>query len=513
MFDRPSAGLLMPLFSIRSHAQWGVGEFPDLPAFARVAKRGGFSYLLTLPLLESAPGQESPYSSCSFFALDPLFIRVTDVDDALENGEVTLDDEEKRTLTWVRSAPAIDHRAVRWLKDRVLRRAHARFVALSPSSERRARFLAFSGEHAAWLETYAVFRAIKHLHPESFHEWPAGLRDAEPSAVAAFRQEHASEIDYRRYLQWLAFEQHAAARAACREAGIALGGDEPFLVANDSADVWGHREQFRFDATVGAPPDAFSADGQEWGLPPYRWDALEANGYALFATRAAHAARLYDLVRIDHVVGLYRTYVRPLDKSTPYFVPDEEARQHAQGDAVLRRFLERGLAIIAEDLGVIPPFVRTSLEGLQIPGYRVLRWEQEHGRFRQPGEWPALSLATSGTHDTETSREWWERLPEWERRAVAEFPELQGLGAELRFTETVWEGILRTLYRSASRSVLLPVQDVFALRERINTPNTMGPENWSFRLPWTSEALASDEIMLGRLEKTRALAESTGRLR
>src|SRR6185503_10941941 len=126
-------------------------------------------------------------------------------------------------------------------------------------------------------------------------------------------------------------------------------------------DVWAHQELYRFDATVGAPPDAFSETGQDWGLPPYRWDRIDASGYELFRERGRHAAQHFDLVRIDHVVGLYRTYHRPLDKSPAFFVPAEERAQKSQGEAVLAAFAEAGADLIAEDLGVIPDFVRRSL--------------------------------------------------------------------------------------------------------------------------------------------------------
>lgn len=527
-FERRSLGLLVPLFCLRSGEGWGTGEYPDLARLARWARTGGASFVLTLPLLEPSPGQESPYAACSFRALDPLYIALRDVPEHVELGGVaSLDPRERLTLDAIEEAPRVDHSGVRWLKLRALERAFDQLMAKPASHPRRLALAAFEREHAGWLEPYALFRAVKAQHPESCREWPGGLAEAEPSALARFTEAHPRELALLRYLQWIAFTQLAEAREEMHRAGVALFGDEPFLVADDSADVWSRRELFRFDATVGAPPDAFSADGQEWGLPPYRWDALRERGYDLFRERGAHAARLYDGVRLDHIVGLYRTYHRPRDGSPHFFYPAEPGAQRAQGEAVLEAFRASGLELLAEDLGVIPPFVRESLERLQIPGYRVLRWEKDGPRFRDPAAWSALSVATTGTHDTESSIDWWEQLSREEREQARAWPRLRALFPEgappiegeaarapderARFTEALWRALLSTLLESASCAALVPIHDLLALRDRVNTPNTVGPLNWSVRLPWTLEVLERDPIVRGRMRFVEELARATGR--
>jgi 4-alpha-glucanotransferase len=316
-------------------------------------------------------------------------------------------------------------------------------------------------------------------------------------------------------VQWLAFRQLERAREVLRSRDIHLGGDEPFLVAEDSADVWAHQDLYRFDATVGAPPDAFSATGQDWGLPPYRWDRIAESDFALFRERGKHAARCFDLVRIDHVVGLYRTFNRPLDKSQDcYFVPRNEGEQKAQGEAVLRAFGQGGADLIAEDLGVIPDFVRESLAALNVPGFRVLRWEQRGGRFRVPSSWPSVSVATSGTHDTETSAVWWDALPDHERAAIREIPELGAIPVELSqtYNHQVHAALLEALLGAPSSLALVPVQDIFGLRERINIPNTVGPQNWSWRLPWSIETMDKEEHVGAQLDALALIARRTGRV-
>ncbi len=515
LLEKRLAGLLVPLFSIRTGHEWGVGEYPDLARFAEWAAEGGFSLIMSLPLLEPSPGQESPYSSCSFFALDPLYVRVGDVPEFEELGGLSsLTHEERDLLEQVCEAPRVRHADVRRLKEGVFARCFARFAERARDSERARDFQRFKEEHAHWIHDYALFRTLKAIHPESWRDWPEHLRNADPDALARIRHDHASTIEFRTWLQWIAFRQHETARARARACGVALGGDEPFLVADDSADVWAHKERYRFDATVGAPPDAFSADGQEWGLPPYDWQRCSAEDYALFRERGRHTSLLYDIVRIDHVVGLYRTYHRPRDKSPHYFWPPEEPQQRAQGEAVLRAFASSGTELFAEDLGVIPDFVRASLSSLGIPGYRVLRWEKDHDRFRDPSTWPELSVSTTGTHDTDTSFEWWDALSDHERRAALEIPTLSRLGwsSAKRYDEEVLGALLETIYRAPSRLVIVPIQDMLGLRDRINTPNTVGPENWSWRLPWTVSGMREDAIVRGRQRKAVRLAALTARL-
>jgi 4-alpha-glucanotransferase len=512
ILDRKRAGLMVPLFSVRSGSGWGVGELRDLTGLARWASSGGFSAILTLPLLEPSPGQASPYASCSFFALDPLYLSIDEIEDFA--GRESLTPAERTRLDEAEGAPRVSHAKVRELKDAVLERAFARFTEKVDAASSRAKDLArFEEEHRHWLPEYALFRTLKAHHPESWRAWPEGLRDAQPSAIAAAKKQHAREVRLRVYLQWLAFRQLEAARAEMAKLGVGLIGDEPFLVADDAADVWAHRELYRFDATVGAPPDAFSADGQEWGLPPYRWDAIREARYALFRERGAHTSKLYDAVRIDHVVGLYRTYHRPIDKTVAhFFYPTAQEEQLAQGEAVLQAFAASGTELIAEDLGVIPDFVRASLTRLGIPGHRVLRWEQEGGRFREPKSFPELSLGTTGTHDTESSAEWWDALTEWERTS---FTSLDGMthlakGHE-RWDDPVWAALLWKVLSAPSRLVIFPIQDVLSLRARINTPNTVGPDNWSWRLPWTTPALESDAILGSRMKLVKKLAAQHGR--
>ena len=180
---------------------------------------------------------------------------------------------------------------------------------------------------------------------------------------------------------------------------------------------------FDFERTVGAPPDGFNPEGQKWGLPAPRWERIRADGFALLRKRIRHARELYDFIRVDHVVGLFRTFSFGLVPGAKGgFSPAAEPEQRAQGEAVLGAILEEAGAtiVVAEDLGVIPPFVRASLSALGVPGYKVMRWEKINDgtpaeAFVPPAEYPETSLATTSTHDTDTLAEWWDAAPADER--------------------------------------------------------------------------------------------------
>jgi 4-alpha-glucanotransferase len=282
---------------------------------------------------------------------------------------------------------------------------------------------------------------------------------------------------------------------------VALFGDFPFMVDTDSADVWAHQDLFRFDATVGVPPDAFSATGQDWGLPVYRWDVMEARDYRWLRDRARRSARLFDGYRIDHVVGFYRTYSRPHGAQDGAFDPSDQAGQIQQGERLMRLFLESGARVIAEDLGSVPEFVRESLTRLGIPGYKVFRWERawdEPGQpFRDPAGYPVLAVVTTGTHDTDTLATWWETAAREEREAILALPGLSAFRSEdadasaVPFTPAFRDAILRMLLASPAELALLPIQDVFGWRDRINTPATVTPDNWTWKLPAPVDRFAS----------------------
>ena len=314
-------------------------------------------------------------------------------------------------------------------------------------------------------------------------------------------------------MQWQAAVEWRDSRA--HRHGVALFGDLPFMVDGDSADVWARQYQFQLDASVGAPPDAFSETGQNWGMPLYRWDVIAAEHFRWLHERVRRSADLFDGYRVDHLVGFYRTFAWPKDGGEPFFTPADEPTQAALGERILTIFREAGSTIIAEDLGTVPDFVRSSLSRLGVPGFRVLRWERhwaaEGQPFRDPIEYPAASVATSGTHDTESMAVWWEEASAEERLSLMELPTVARTtgGANLAaegYNPAVRDALLEALFASGSNTLLLPLIDAFGWSDRINEPATIGGTNWTYRLPWPADRLA--EIPAAR-ERQEALARWT----
>jgi 4-alpha-glucanotransferase len=493
------AGALVPLFSIPSRSSWGVGEIPDIPRFARWLDAAGLDFLQVLPVNEMADGQRSPYSALSAMAIDPIFIGLADLEDfGAIGGEAALPAAEQHALEEVRAAGRVEYAAVRSVKWAALGAAFARFERdeWRTGSRRAIEFRHFVEREGWWLDDYALFRALRQENgARSWLEWPEAQRNRDPVALAEARQRLEPEIRYRAWLQWIADDQWQRAR---RDAGpVGIFGDFPFVVSVDSGDLWARQHEFRLDASVGTPPDAFSETGQDWGLPVYRWEVMEAGEYEWLRQRVARYAELYDGFRVDHLIGFYRMFVRERNGRAG-FVPPDEPSQIAQGERLLRLIGAGGPKIIAEDLGIVPDFMRASLDALRVPGFKVLRWEREWKApgqpFRNPATYPAVSVATSGTHDTDPLADWWDGAPREERERAAELPALRAAGVSESdlFGPKVRDALLAALFDAGSDLLIVPVQDIFGWRDRINTPAVVDDDNWTWRLPWPVEALTSE---------------------
>ena len=508
-----AAGIVCPLFALGGHRDWGIGEIGHLPTFCRWLADAGHRVLQLLPTFETSAGERSPYAALTAFALDPIYLSLDAVEDfAAAGGEAALGAARESA----HAGGDIDYDAVRAAKRRALEVAFARFVATEweHGSARAESFRRFRAAEAAWLDDYALFRALRERHAgRSWTAWEPSLRARLPAALAEARDTLAPARLFHEYVQWVAAEQWAAARREATAHGVRLMGDLPFMVSADSADVWARQDEFARDPSLGAPPDQFDLGGQDWGLPVYRWEVMARNDHAWLRGRVARAAALFAAVRLDHVVGFYRQFVIP-SAGPRHFVPAEEAEQLALGERLLGvvRAAAGSAGVTGEDLGVVPDFVRRSLTTLAIPGYRVLRWESDGGVFRDPAGFPPLSVATSGTHDTSALAIWWEEeLGADGRRALAAVPSFGRLaGAGAAFTPGVHEALLDGLYGARSALVLLPFPDAYGGRERINVPGTVGPPNWGYRLPWTVDDLWGRTGAALR-DRLRALAARHGR--
>jgi 4-alpha-glucanotransferase len=516
--NRKHSGLNVPLSAVRSRRSWGVGELADLRPLGTWLSLAGMDRLLLLPLGTVEDGQTSPYSAISSLSIDPIYLSLDEVVDfSAAGGLATLSPDAREALSRARESSRVRFDLVRRAKREALGIAFEHFHRneWQQGSPRAAALVEYSAREHDWLDDYALFRAMSEKYPGSWQEWPAPLRHRDPNALAAARRSLERSCLAQQYEQWIVETQWQTVKADLKRRGVTLFGDLPFVTNFHSPEVWSRADEFQPAVSLGVPPDAFSETGQDWGLPAYDWVAIAATGYAAIRQRARRMARLYDGVRVDHVVGLYRTYGRPAD-GEPFFTPSDEPAQIAQGEAVLRILMEADLDLVAEDLGLVPDFVRASLASLEIPGCKVLRWERgwktPRHPFQDPSIYPAISATMTGTHDTSTLAEWWTETPLEDRQVFLALPPLKGIAeADSSWTVPLRDATLTLVYGSASRELFLPVQDIFGWVDRINVPGTVTDDNWTWALPWPVEALLERDDAKERASFLKGLALASGR--
>ncbi|MDC0710595.1 4-alpha-glucanotransferase [Stigmatella sp. ncwal1] len=509
------SGLLLPVFSFRSRTDFGIGDFGAMPGLFRWMNEARQKMLMVLPLLPTAPGDPSPYATRSAFGLNPLFIDLKALPEfQATGGEDAFSDEQKRQLAEARAAPRVRYDRVFPLKDAAFARAFEHFERQewAAKSPRAQQFQAWREAQGEWVESYSLFTAIsEEQQRRAWWEWPEPLRTRQPEALRAEGVRLERRVRYHAWLQWVAEEQWNTVRQEAKARGILLCGDEPFIIGQDSSDVWAHPDILRRDARLGVPPDDFSATGQDWGLPYFDFAAMEKDDYRWLKARAIKAASYYDLRRVDHAVGYFRQWIRDEQTPTGRFIPPDEESHKRLGEKLFR-LLSQDAGIVAEDLGVIPPFVRNILANLGLPGYRVLRWERDDMVYRHPHQYPAVSLATTGTHDTEPMADWWESARDDERAAVAKaWPEFQGVESAKAFTAEVHRAMLAAALNSSSNLCVLPWQDILGTRDRINLPGTMSDSNWAYRISQNTEDLLEDPQSRAAAERLAWLTASARR--
>jgi len=481
---------MVPLFSLRTDSDCGIGEILDLIPLIDWLAAHHLTVLQLLPIYELAPTETSPYKALSSFAMDPVYCSLQERGGLSEKSAKSskptgLHAEIPDDAAGWRSSRSICYRQIRDFKLQCLRRSFKVFKerVWDRRAKGREDFKAFMDQKSDWLDDYALFRCLKEKEGwQDWRLWPSPLKNRAPKAIQKVEAAEAQNILFIKYTQWILWRQWQEVRRYAKAAGLQIMGDLPFLPGRDSADVWSRQDEFTF-RSVGAPPDEFNALGQEWGLPLFSWDAMKSREFAWWRMRIREARDLYEFLRLDHVVGFFRTWVIP-EEGEGYFEPAEMSMQRARGEAILRNILDEAgeMGLIAEDLGCVPAFTRRALERCCIPGHKVLRWERSGEVFKDPRHFAFCSLATTGTHDTSPLAVWWEALPLPDRR---HFLKMLG-GDEIpqqTYSMMLHEKIMDRLMAAGSWLVVLPIQDVLVLKDQINLPGVEGPQNWHFRIP------------------------------
>jgi 4-alpha-glucanotransferase len=479
----------------------GCGVFDEHAVrFLDFLSAAGLKYWQVCPLGPTGYG-DSPYQCFSAFAGNTYLV---DLAVLVRFGLV--DAAELAPLAAL-SADRTDYGAIYNLKPKLLNAAYARFKAKHPVLP-YGDFSAFCKKHAAWLDAYAYFRALKdHYQGIAWWEWPLETRDFARAKKSPLRAELADAIAAYQFGQYLFFGQWTLVRAAARERGIEIIGDLPIFVAGDSADAWANPGLFELDpktllplAVAGVPPDYFSADGQLWGNPLYRWEAHRADGYAWWLDRLRATFDVCDIVRIDHFRG-FDAYWR-----IPYPAKNARVGSWVPGPGLeLFRAFHTALPqarIIAEDLGVLTDSVTQLRDDSGLPGMLVLQfaWGSDAKNGYLPHNATPNSVIYPGTHDNDTTTGWYLAAPEPERDYVRRYLRVDG-------KDVAWD-FIRASYASASRLAIISLPDIFSLGSaaRFNTPS-QAQGNWQ----WRYRPAALEKISGGTAKYLRELCVLYGR--
>jgi 4-alpha-glucanotransferase len=477
-FPRASGILLHPT---SLPGDFGIGDLGDAAyEFVDFLASAGQTYWQVLPLSPTGYG-DSPYQGLSAFAGNPLLISPEKL---VEAGHLSAGDLED-----VPAFPqeCVDFGPVIRFKSALLDRAFRNFQRQAPPQQHKA-FAHFCQEEAHWLEDFALFMALKEAHDlRPWEEWETELATRQPEALDRARESLADDITQQKYRQWQFFEQWLALKAYANEQGLRLIGDIPIFVAQDSADVWAHTELWHFDDDLkpkvisGVPPDYFSETGQLWGHPLYRWDLMKDNGYQWWIDRFRMAFTQADVVRIDHFRGFYNYWEVPGGAKTA------EKGQWLYGPgADLFNVVTEALgqvAIIAEDLGDFDAESRAGVDALQevfgYPGMKVVQFAFGSGPDDGflPHNYTSDWVVYTGTHDNDTVVGWYQASStEAERDYARKY--LGRDGADI-----AWD-LIRLAWASVARTAMTTAQDLLSLGHdaRMNTPSTLGPPNWCWRL-------------------------------
>ena len=476
------SGMLLPIASLPS--PYGIGAFSkEAYEFIDLLRDTGQKLWQILPLGPTSYG-DSPYQSFSTFAGNPYFI---DLNVLIGKGWLTK--EECDACDWGDHPSYIDYGKIYESRFPLLRKAFERSKILSDGN-----FLTFCVENNHWLDDYALYMAVKNkFGGKSWIEWDEEVRLREPAALKRYQDELREDIIFYQYLQFEFFEKWKNVKNYAHEKGIQIVGDIPIYVAFDSADTWANPELFQLDennlpvAVAGCPPDGFSATGQLWGNPLYRWDYHKRMHYGWWMRRIAHCFKLFDIVRIDHFRGFDEYYSIPYGDETAQNGHWEKGPGMDLFHTMKEELGERN--IIAEDLGFLTETVYKLLRDSGYPGMKVLQFafDTSENSDYLTYKYDRNCVVYTGTHDNDTTVGWYEHMTDWDRDVALRYMNSFHTPKE----EQHWD-LISLAMRSVADTCIIPVQDYLGLgsEARINTPSTLG-DNWKWRM---SKNAFSDEL-------------------
>lgn len=524
---RAGWGLAAQIYSLRSDNDGGIGNFAGVAALGRAAAAQGADTLAISPvhaLYGALPAQFSPYSPSTRLFYNPLHADpVAALPDGLIRDVIARQGlaEEMERLSGLSQ---IDWLAATPLKQRFLRGLFDGLLGTDGGSEPRAAFQRFADEASPLLRSHAIFEVLHAAELardptlRSWRDWLPGYRDPDGAEVGAFAGAHASDVNYHIFLQWLTSCSYAGAQRACRDAGMMVGLIADLAIGMDGSGshAWSRQDEILHGLSIGAPPDYYAADGQNWALTTFSPRGLAASGYAPFIETLRASLRHVGGIRIDHVMGMSRLWLIPegagaLDGAYVSFPSETLFRLIA-----LESWRHRAI-VIGEDLGTLPYGFRDYLREQGVAGLRVLRFERTERGYVRPWDWDPQAVALTSTHDLVPTAGWWagsdidpadgaepENARAWERGVLWGAFQDAGLAEGERpapdDTAPVVDAAIRYIAATPCTLKIVPIEDALGLRVQPNVPGTtIEKPNWRHRLDGDAGNLLDDEGVRRRL--------------
>ncbi|HEY2810909.1 MAG TPA: 4-alpha-glucanotransferase [Rhabdochlamydiaceae bacterium] len=503
----PHHGICVFLPSLHSAKSSGIGEFYDLLPLIEWCHQLKMD-VIQLPPLNNADHDPSPYNPMSACGMNFLLLSLH----ALPFME-DLPELRKRlaNLAHLNQPLRVAYDDVLVHKTSWLQ---AYFDAVGKTLMREKDFLRFVQANS-WVEYFAIFRALKdHLGNTPYLSWPEDLKSPSQETYQHLLRTNAAKVAFYTTMQYLCYLQLKKVKEYAQSKGVLLKGDIPILVGCESAEAWHYPQYFETQLIAGSPPDMYYSEGQYWGFPIFRWDALRQDDFSWWKTRLKYASEFFDLFRIDHVIGFFRIWaITPhTSPKSGRYIPAKKEQWEKQGRELLHMMINfsGGMMPIAEDLGTVPDILPVVLREMGICGTKVIRWQryyQEDKHFIPFAYYDPLSMTCVSTHDSETLAQWWTLCPE-EAKPFAQFkqwdytPELK---TEQRY-EMLWDA-----HHTPSLFHINLLQEYLALfpelvwpqldTERINRPGTVSPENWTYRYRPSVEELVAHDGLFDAMQK------------
>lgn len=487
-------GICLPIFSLRSKNSSGIGEYEDLIHIIDFCKKVDMDVVQLLPINESYFQDPSPYNAISSCALDPVFLSLKNLAFLEKNKYLKekLKNFEKYNHTSTVKHKKVGIKKMAWLKE-YFNNFYNNFKNLSSYHE-------FKTQNE-WLKPYCTFKILKKkFNQKKWIHWDKKFQNPTIKMINAILKNFYLEAEFYTLLQYLCFSQMHFVKDYATKNKILIKGDIPILINPDSADVWYYRSIFDMSHVAGAPPDDFNEKGHKWGYPLFNWQALKHQNYDWWKQKLSVISNLFHMYRIDHAVGFFRIWaILPKDKPTVgKFLPKDPTTWQAFGMEHLNMFINSSdLLPIAEDLGLIPKMVYSTLKDLGICGTKVPRWENKPLKEYEP-----ISLTTISTHDTETLSLWWKS----HKKEAKKLSSLNNWKYQKKLTFELRKKILFDLHHSNSIFHINLLQEYLALfedltwknpkKERINISGVKNKKNWTYRFkPFVEEILSHEKLI------------------